>query len=108
MPIIMRSLFTALVSLAYAAIAVAKADISLSRTVTIDGTPFYLPAEPVATLGSPPTSDEILPFTAITTNATTITGGFINTTINSWKSMDDVYSDSFMQGEFFLSVKLNV
>lgn len=77
--------------------------ISVSRTLHVDGQPFYLPIEPITTLPGLSVSDVVLPFTTITTNSSQITGETIKNAITSFKSLDDVFSDSFLRGELCLS-----
>lgn len=79
---------------------VAWSPISVSRTLHVDGQPFYLPIEPITTLPGLSVSDEVLPFTTITTNSSQITDDTIKNAITSFKSSDDVFSDSFLRGKF--------
>ena len=72
--------------------------ISVSRTLDIDGQPFYLPIEPLTSF-SGLVSSEILPLTAIVSSSGEITSDTIKDAISSYKSSDDVFSDSFLRGQ---------
>ena len=72
--------------------------VSVSRTLDIDGQPFYLPIEPLTSF-SGLVSSEILPLTAIVSSSGEITSDTIKDAISSYKSSDDVFSDSFLRGQ---------
>ena len=77
--------------------------ISVSRTLDIDGQPFYLPIEPLTSF-SGLVSSEILPFTAIVSSSGEITSDTIKDAISSYKSSDDVFSDSFLRGQPYIFI----
>ena len=74
--------------------------ITVSRTLDIDGQPFYLPIEPLTSF-SGSVSSEVLPFTAIVSSSGEITSDTIKDAISSYKSSDDVFSDSFLRGQSY-------
>ncbi|THG95131.1 hypothetical protein EW145_g8017, partial [Phellinidium pouzarii] len=79
-----------------------QAKVSISRTVDIDGQPYYLPSEVYASF--PETiSDEVLPLSVITTNVSTITDALVESTIQAWESTDDVFTNSFLQGVLLIN-----
>lgn len=88
--------------LGFAVSALGRSAVSVTRTISIGNQLFYIPSEPVATLPVPPVNDEILPFAAISTNKSSISEEDISNTISSWESIDDVFSDAFLQGMRFL------
>lgn len=100
-----RSAFAVLAATVFAAIsslsgqAAAWSSISVSRTLNIDGQPYYLPVEPIASLSNAPVSGEVLPFTTIVTNSGTITSDTIKSALASYKASDDVFTDSFLRGK---------
>lgn len=99
------SVFAALAS--FGGVANAWSSVAISRTLSIDGTQFYLPSESIAPFkGS--LSTEALPITVIVTSDSKITSETIKSAIVGFKS-DDVYSESFLRGastlfSFFISV----
>lgn len=94
----MFALSSALTLLIFAALVTAKAEISLLRTLMLNNVPFYLPTEAEVTLPIAPVKDEVLLFSAFSTNASVITGAFLSGTISSWEAVDDVFDESFLQG----------
>lgn len=98
----LRPVFSLLAASVFAAIStfggVANAwpSVAISRTLSIDGTPFYIPPESIAPFkGS--FSAEVLPITVIVTKDSKITSESIKSAIKSFKS-DDVFSESFLRG----------
>lgn len=100
-----RPAFAVLAATVFAAISslsgkvAAWSTISVSRTLNIDGQPYYLPVEPIASLSGAPVSGEVLPFTTIVTSSGTITSDTIKSAIASYKASDDVFTDSFLRGK---------
>lgn len=80
----------------FGGVANAWSSVAISRTLSIDGTPFYLPSESTAPFkGS--LSTEALPITVIVTSDSKITSETIKSAIAGFKS-DDVFSESFLRG----------
>ncbi|THH19825.1 hypothetical protein EW146_g1427 [Bondarzewia mesenterica] len=80
----------------------AWAPVTVSRTLIIGDNAFYLPDEPVFTLsGLAAVTGEILPFTVFASNGSEFTGTDLSKKISSWKSLDDVFDDNFLQAALF-------
>lgn len=77
----------------------AYASLSFSRTLFIEDAPYYIPKESLTSF-SGSISYDILPIALFTTNSSTVTGESLKSTVESWKIVDDVFSESFMQGLF--------
>ena len=87
------------VFLVFALSCYARAVVTVSRTLDIDGHAFYIPQEPLAHFSGALDSGEILPLTVISTNVSSVSSDDIKQVIESWESIDDVFSRSFLQGE---------
>lgn len=91
-----RSLLAGL-SLLFVLLRVVEGAITVSRTLNIDGEPYYLPHESLTEFSGKLGPAEVLPLSVISTNATKITGDVLKATIEGWQSTDDVFSESFLQ-----------
>lgn len=77
-----------------------KVSVAVSRTVIIDDVPYYLPAEPVATLsGAQLGSAEVVPFALFSTTDGTLNSTKLSSQISQWNATDDVFASAFLEGK---------
>jgi len=71
---------------------------SVSRTLFINDTPYYLPAEPLFTFGPDAlnVTADALPFTVLTDFTKESS---IKSTIAEWEAVDDIFNQDFMKSE---------
>ena len=79
----------------------ARMGIPTLRTVQVDDKAFYIPEESLVSFPEAQVSSvEVLPMTFITFNTTEITRDAITRILRKWETMDDVYSQDFLQGRY--------
>lgn len=86
-----------------ASAALAAKPISVSRTLLIGDVPYYLPSEPLLSLGDVKISTtdwDVIPIALFSGNESRITSEYISAQIDRWTGVDsDVFSDEFLQGK---------
>ncbi|KAA1466956.1 amidase signature enzyme [Dentipellis sp. KUC8613] len=80
----------------------AWAPVNVSRTLVIGGDPYYLSTESILSLPHVQLPREIVPFVVFNSNASSVTGTSLASTISTWQEVDDVFSESFLQGALIL------
>lgn len=82
----------------------AGAKLSFSRTVFIEDEPYYVPEESLASFSGSVSPLDLLPAAVITTNTSTVTDSTLKSIVQSWKDVDDVFTESFLSGSFALII----
>ena len=94
--------------LALVGVAKAASIVSTGSTLTLNGIPYYLPANPVATLKlspgplkSLPSTAGLIPLTVISTTSLSFNQADLDATIANFTAADDVFQAGFVEGKHF-------